>query len=171
MAFVGGFLGDQHLMFMRSYDAHGISWSLTPTELTPSGDYAINSSSLRTVRGRPAIVFTHRSEGWVGYLRAVDADGAQWETPLVVGTANSTESDLDLAVINTLPCIAYADYNQGLYLAVALDVYGSAWNEPVLIDAGDRVGKSVKMVEIDGRLALAYYNAGRQNIEFAVYRP
>jgi len=104
------------------------------------------------------------------YLRALDADGSQWGTPLIIGPANYTQADLDLAVINTLPCIAYTDFDQGLYLAVALDVYGTEWNEPVLVDAGERVGKSVKLVEIDGRAAMAYYNSLRQNIEFAAFR-
>lgn len=170
-AFIGGFVGDEHLMYMRSYDGDGISWTLTPLELTPAGDRAISPNSLRVIRGRPAIVFHDHDASQVNYLRALDADGTLWGEPLAVGPADGTEADLDLAVINDLPCVAYGDINQGLFLAVALDVNGEAWNDPVLVDAGEKLGKSVKLAEIDGHVAMAYYNWGRSNIEFAVYRP
>jgi len=170
-AFIGGFLSNEHLMYMRSYDENGISWTLLPMELTPAGDRAISNNSLRVIRGQPAIVFYDRNERQVNYLRALDADGSQWDVPLTIGAADYTESDLDLAVVHDLPCIAYSDSDEGLFLAVALDVYGTEWNEPVLVDAGEYVGKSVRLAEIDGRVAMAYYNRSRQNIEFAAYRP
>jgi PKD repeat protein len=170
-AFVGGFVGDEHIMYMRSYDADGISWTLTPMELTPTGQPTLSSNSLRVINGRPAIVFYDGNEHQVNYIWAEDSEGSQWGTPQVVGAADNTEGDLDIAVINDLPCVAFGDINQGLYLAVALDRSGQAWNEPVLVDAGEYLGKSVRLVEIDNRAALAYYNRGRNNIEFAVYRP
>lgn len=170
-AFIGGFLGDEHLYYMRSYDADGISWTLTPLALTPAGDRAISTNSLRLVCGQPAVVYYDRAEGRIEYMRALDADGTQWDAALTVGAAAYTESDLDLAVVNDLPCIGYSDSEEGLYLAVALDRYGSAWNEPVLVDAGEYVGKSINLADIAGRVAMAYYNRERQNIEFSIYRP
>ncbi|MBN2083216.1 PKD domain-containing protein [bacterium] len=170
IAFVGGFLGDQHIMYMRSYDATGISWTLTPLELTPSGSYVLSADCLDIVFGYPAVAWHNHGESRIEFARALDAEGSQWGEPLVISSVTNTQADIDLMVINNLPCIAYCDHATGLYVAVGADLYGNSWNEPVLANAGAGAGKSPKLAEIDGRVALAYYNRAEGRIEFAAYR-
>ena len=167
----GGFLGDTSIMYMRSYDTQGISWTLVPQELTPSGGYVIGNSCLEIISSYPAGAWHNRTAGRIEYARAGDQDGAAWADRVIVAQTGDTQADLDLKVINHLPWIAFNNPGSGLYISVALDNYGTEWNEPVLVEAGSATGKSVKLLELDGRGALAYYNRDQGTIIFAVYRP
>src|SRR5436190_19574767 len=71
-------------------------------------------STLAIVGGRPAIAYTDEEGRAVYYVRATDASGTSWGTPVTVAPVNSTLAithgfRLCLVVVNGNPALCYLD--------------------------------------------------------------
>jgi len=133
------------IRFLRSSDESGLSWALSGT-VRPSPVTAARTSRSGTC-GRSAATARTGGRRWRSRPR---------RTCRPASTSRSSTACPQSPTAITPPGSADAD--------------GTEWNAPVLVDSGGLVGLSVKLAEIDGRAALAYYNQSRQDIEFAVYR-
>ncbi|MBN2083215.1 hypothetical protein JW859_13535 [bacterium] len=167
--FIAGTLSKMRLYYARSDDAYGTLW---PSSLiiTPESYYTFSDSCLEVVDGIPAVAYWDKTAGQVCYLRANDNIGFTWSDPLVISaTTGSIEGDIDLAVVNNTPVIAFGDVVEGLKCFVAKDAAGTSWNDPVQVATGNDTGKSVRIADVGGRIGLAYYDRSLQQIIYAVF--
>jgi hypothetical protein len=81
------------------------------------------------------MAYYDKDAGKVMFMRAKDASGLSWNTPVEVGAAGQAGGNLSLAVINSLPVIAYTDTASGLLLSTATGTLGTGWNGPLTIDS------------------------------------
>lgn len=124
------------LGYIRANDVDGTSWG-TPIDVAYNGgsDYRTRTS-LSMVNGNPAIAYTERACGCIKYVRANDADGTSWGTPLAIG---SGITDPILKVVNGKPAIIYEN-NEYLVYVRANDIDGSSWGFPVILTANNTGG-------------------------------
>jgi PKD repeat protein len=147
------------VMFVRANDALGKAWG-TPTIVhdgtsSAYGDYV----SAANVDGRPAICF--RMYGGapsdLRYVRAEDAAGESWGTPVVLDT-NNVGMYGSLAVISGNPAVSYYDFtNKDLLYVRANDSTGGGWGDPVTVANTDDVGRYCHLQEVNGNPAISYY--------------
>ncbi len=112
-------------------------------------------SSLAVVDGRPAISYFDNANDNLKYVRADDADGTAWGTPVVVDSAGSVGWMTSLAVVDNRPAIAYMDDTKDHVKYVrATDSSGSGvWQTPVLVSTNG-YWPDLKMV--NGRPAMSF---------------
>ncbi|MBN2082639.1 PKD domain-containing protein [bacterium] len=135
-------------------------WHLTrvvgPTEWL---DYV----TLQNIDGRPAIAYTFEaaaSDPGLMYLRAQDAFGTAWDTPMLLHSYDVPFfAALDLAVVGGKPAIAYIT-EEGLELAqlrfiAAEDATGGNWAANVEVDENLWLD-NVSLADIGGVPAIAY---------------
>ena len=66
------------------------------------------------------------------YVRANDANGTSWGTPVAVYTTNNVGAYTSMAVVNGNPAISFYDFtNTDLYYVRATDADGTTWGSPV----------------------------------------
>jgi PKD-like domain/Secretion system C-terminal sorting domain/Ig-like domain CHU_C associated len=125
------------------------------------GSYA----SSRVVNGNPAIAYYDESADNLVYVRATDASGATWGTPVIIDFNGKVGSTLSLALVAGNPAIAYRDdSNLDLKYVRALDVNGSTWSVPISIDVAGNVGNYPSLTEVAGNPAISYFS----NTDFAI---
>lgn len=115
-------------------------------------------ASMATVNGNPAIAyFLGAPDNDLMYVRANDATGATWGTPVAVQTTGTVGRYAQLVVVNGNPAIAYRNSSgSGLSYIRATDVNGTSWGTPVTI--GGATVSGVSMAIIGGRPAIAYHD-------------
>jgi len=125
--------------------------------------------SLRMVEGLPAIAYFKRETSDLMYVRAGDAVGASWGTPITVQDAGSVGFFADMTVVDGRPAIAYRDNTlPGLRYIRALDSTGDQWPlTPVTIEAGSGAGTDVSLAIVDGRPAVAHWHQGAGRLRYA----
>jgi PKD repeat protein len=122
------------MQFALANDTSGTVWN--PPIPVGDGKRIIGLSyGLAVVAGRPAMAYYDKDAGKVMFMRAKDASGLSWNTPVEVGAAGQAGGNLSLAVINSLPVIAYTDTASGLLLSTATGTLGTGWNGPLTIDS------------------------------------
>ena len=125
------------------------------------GSYA----SHRVVNGNPAIAYYDLAADNLVYVRATDASGTTWGTPVIIDFNGIVGSTLSLAVVAGNPAIAYKDdSNLDLKYVRALDANGSTWAVPVSIDVAGNVGSYPSLAEVAGNPAISYFS----NTDFAI---
>ncbi len=154
------------LRYVQALDVNGSSWG-TPVVLDSAGGgvfYAGQRPSLTVVNSRPAVAYQHSSGSGVllRYVRASDADGGSWETPVVI-TGSVSVQDACLAVINGRPAVSFKDTNSShLFYVRAADADGDAWGSMLTADGSDTgVGSSSCLLEVNGRPAISYQRSQR----------
>jgi H-type lectin domain len=122
-------------------------------------------NSLKIVNGTPAVSYYKASApAEIKFVRALDAYGNNWGTPVTVGAGSTATS---LAVVAGAPAIAYS-FQAGpaqIRFVRASDSDGAIWETPVTVayvtnQPGNRISTALTVVE--GRPAIAY-NAGYFN--------
>jgi len=147
--------------FYRATNATGSAWNAQQTVETSTPPYGCQ---LAVVNGNPAIVYCHRTpypgmDEQVTYVRAGDAVGDSWGTPVRLDTANSMVDDISLCVINGNPAVAYIANDDttawGVHYIRANNANGTSWPAgSKVIDNKNR--GSCALTEISGRPAVAY---------------
>jgi hypothetical protein len=61
------------------------------------------------VNGNPAISYYAATDGDLKYIRASDADGSTWNTPVIIDATGGTYNSL--TIVNGVPTIAYYKAN------------------------------------------------------------
>jgi len=163
---------DGRLMYVRADDAVGSSWGI-PVTVDDTGDVG-KYATMAIVDGRPAIA--HKDETHTGdlkYVRAVDATGSSWGTPVTVDSAGNVGNWLSMAVVNGRPAIAYDDLttvNYNLKYAYANDATGASWGTPATVESAGHVGHWASLAMVDGRPAIAHRDGGNQALLFTIPR-
>jgi hypothetical protein len=75
------------------------------------------------------------------YVRATDASGSAWSSPLTLDSTGEVGWFTSLAVVNGYPAIGYYDFNNyDLKYVRATDTSGGAWGNLVILDSAGDVG-------------------------------
>ncbi len=156
------------LKFNRAASASAASWG-TPRTLDDTGDVGLYSS-LAEVNGTPAVAYYDATQENLKFTRATGATGSAWSAPVVVDATNNVGPYASLAEVSGRPAIAYYDVTLGdLKYVRANDANGAAWGTPVTPDPGDvgqDVGKFASLAVVNGRPAIAYYDAKFSELKY-----
>jgi hypothetical protein len=151
---------DSHrLKYIRAGDAAGAAWG-SPVTIT-SGDYMLtgNHNSMAIVNGFPAISFFHDiiTAQDLMFVRATNASGSAWESPLSIDTTGNVGFYTSLAIVNGNPAISYLDgLNADLKFVRATNADGSAWGSPISLDTDGNVGSFTSLAIVNGFPAISY---------------
>jgi hypothetical protein len=156
------------LKYVRAGDAAGDTWG-TPFTVDSDG-YVGYCPSLEVVDGRPAIAYwAWASDYLLKYVRASDATGDTWGTPLTVHSSGAAVDCVSLALVDGRPAIAY--YGGGdLKYVRASETTGDTWGTPLTVDSAGDVGLYASLAEVDGRPAIAHYDSTNGDLRFAILR-
>jgi hypothetical protein len=146
------------LKYVRASDASGSSWG-TPLTVDSTGSVG-QYASLAVVDGRPAIAYYDSAPNYdLKYVRANDATGSSWGTPVTVDSTGDVGEYASLAVVDGHPAIAYHDYDHSdLKYVRASDASGSSWPTAITIHSTGSVGEYASLAQVDDRPAIAYYD-------------
>jgi LPXTG-site transpeptidase (sortase) family protein len=124
-------------------------------------------SSIAVVNSNPAISYYDSIMGDLKYVRATNANGTAWGTPVVVDAAEDTGATTSLAVVNGNPAISYFDYtNVDLWYVRAIDANGTAWGAPIIVDAVGSVGSYASLAVVNGNPAISYYDSTNGDLKY-----
>ncbi len=156
------------LKFTRALNTLGTSWG-TARVLDETGDVGLYTS-LAAVNGNPAIAYYDNSLHRLKYVRATTSTGSSWATPVVADASGNVGLFASLAVVGGNPAIAYYDQLQGdLKFVRANDATGTTWSGPQTPDPGDvgqDVGRYASLAVVNGRPAIAYYDARFTEVKY-----
>jgi hypothetical protein len=92
-------------------------------------------------------------------VRATDANGGSWGSPVTVDGTGFVGWFTSLVVINGNPAISYFEINNfDLKYVRATDTNGTSWGSPMTIDSTGSVGWYTSMAVVDGSPAISYYD-------------
>lgn len=160
-----------NLKYVRAVDANGATWG-TPITVDTGGAADVGPlSSLAVVDGNPAISYYDMTNGDLKYVRATDASGAAWGTPVIVDTGGADDVGrfTSLVVVNGRPAIGYYDATNGDAKYVrATDTSGATWGTPVIADDGGTtdVGEGTSLAVISGHPALGYRDLANLRLKY-----
>jgi hypothetical protein len=151
--------GNDDLMFVRAADAYGSNW--WPAVTVASDDDAGYYASMAIVDGRPAISYRDATATTTNlmYVRASNAQGSGWGSPVMVDTNNGSGYYTSLCVIQGYPAIAYSRYGDdgGAFYVRATDVDGTTWNAPSRLYATTGlVGHGAALEEVNGAAGIMF---------------
>lgn len=115
--------------------------------------------------GNPALAYVEDQGGPTRliYMRALDADGTTWGTPVEIATGVTGTPGLQ--IIGGNPAVAFQTGDNGpLVYCRATDAQGAVWGATVEVDAATPgAGTFSQILEIAGRPAIAYLASGMDN--------
>ncbi|HUW94219.1 MAG TPA: hypothetical protein VMW58_00380 [Anaerolineae bacterium] len=154
------------LKYVRASDATGSSWGMPLT--VDSGGWVGEYASLAVVDGHPAIAYYDDGASYdLKYVRATDATGSSWGTPLTVDSTGTVGWYASLAVVENRPAIAYYDAgSDNLKYVWASDATGSSWGSPLTVDSAGDVGAYASLAVVDGRPAIAYFDNSNDDLKY-----
>ncbi len=156
----------QHLKFVRATDASGSAWGTPIIADNATGNVRFYTS-IQIVDGNPAIAYYDNTRGDLKYVRATNASGTDWGTPIFVDTIGDMGQFASLQVVNGFPAIAYRDFSAGdLKYIRAIDAVGTAWGIPVRLDAIGDVGVYNSLEIVGGKPAIAYQDFGNKDLKY-----
>jgi len=156
------------LKYVRADDANGSEWGTPVTVDGGGGDNVGYYTSLAVVNGNPAVSYRDHTNGDLKYVRASDADGNNWGSPVTVDSEGDVGAYTSLAVVNGNPAISYYDETNGnLKYVWASDVDGSSWETPVIVDSAGDVGTYASLAVVNDHPAISYYDATNSDLKYA----
>ncbi len=160
--------GSDDLKFVRAADTHGSNWwpAVTVASAGDVGAYC----SMALVDGYPAISYLDRSGSTnLMYVRASNAQGSGWGSPVLVDTNASIGFYTSLCVIQGKPAIAYSGgTGAGSHYVRAADTLGNLWNRPSrLYDPGITiVGRGTALEDVNGTAGIMFSTWIPQRMDF-----
>jgi hypothetical protein len=119
-------------------------------------------AQLEVVNGAPAIAFLDVTNTDLKFVRATNATGSVWGSPVVVDNAGGSFGSL--AVVQGRPAISYARSQPvSLHYTSAGDANGTTWNAPVPLTPLPIAGNFSSLVENGPYVGIAFHNM-RQNM-------
>lgn len=116
-------------------------------------------SSQEIIGGNPAMAYYDNTENSLKFVRATDAAGTAWGTPLTLDTDSDVGRWCSLAVIGGNPAVSYYDSTNGdLKYVRATDSAGTAWASPVVVTSDSFIGHYSSLQSVNGRPAIAYHH-------------
>jgi hypothetical protein len=151
--------GPDSYVFVRANDANGAEWG-NPVETYPCSNDVAEYNSLIIANGNPAMAFLSGTGDYFGlvYVRANDATGSSWGTPVEVDSIaglGDTYGDISMAIVNGRPAIAYYRQSHIWYIHAA-DANGNAWGVPAAVSPDS--GRAPCLSIVDGAPAISYQN-------------
>ncbi len=147
------------VIYMQATDVNGASWGTV--ESLDGGGAAGRPQALEIVNGNPAVAY-HRSvvDGDVMFVRASDADGSTWGSPVIADEAYDVGFYSSMSVVNGFPAIAYSDVTNGdMKYVRASNANGSTWGTPKVFHlAASGIGRFPSLQVINGNPAISYYD-------------
>lgn len=166
ISYYGATAGD--LKYVRALDASGTTWpagSIADSGFE-SGDVGYYTSQA-VVNGNPAISYYDQTNGDLNYVRANDASGTSWDTPVVVDATGTVGSFASLAVINGNPAISYYDQsNSALKYVRANDASGTSWGIPISVVSTGFLGGSTSLTIANGNPAIGYFDSNKGEVKY-----
>jgi hypothetical protein len=168
------YYGGAGLSYVRATDADGASWG-TPFDVDiHSGDYSYYPGidpSMQVIDGRPAISYGEVNSRRLLYVRANDASGTSWGTPIFLTSAQGGGTNSSLQVVNGNPAVAFTYWdggvNRNLKFVRATDIDGAAWSAALTLDSvGGNVGQYASLQIVNGQPAVAYYDTTNGNLKY-----
>lgn len=127
---------NKSLLYAQAMDDLGTLWK-SPVVLD-AGPLSDLNTGMLLVSGNPAVVYwsTDASENpSIQFVRATDADGQTWGTPVTV-VSNDVYFRFSVCLVKDNPAVAYTTADSGvLKLVRASNTTGSAWSAPVVVDS------------------------------------
>jgi LPXTG-site transpeptidase (sortase) family protein len=135
------------------------------------------------VGGFPAISYIDYENQNLMYVRATNADGTSWGTPIVVADSDTDpyypydggNGKQEMRIVNGNPAIAFYTDDYELAYVRASNSTGSAWNDPILVDDGstltptsDDLGYELSMEIVNGRPAIAHQDESGNDIIYFI---
>ncbi len=139
----------------------------TPVTVHTNGDVG-KYTSLAVVNGNPAISYQTNGAGYgdLKYVRATDADGTSWGTPVTVDASGLAGDYTSLQMVNGNPAISYhEDSADDLKYVRATDANGATWGTPVAVDTGS-VGGHTSLEVVNGYPAISYYDSVGNDLKY-----
>lgn len=148
-----------YINYTRAGNASGTTWNSTVTVVTgispPSNQKPI--VNLKMVNGHPAIAYYNTIDENLYFVRANDANGNTWGTPVLVDSQGNVGDWLSMEVVDGQPAISYQDVTNGdLKYVRATRTNGNSWATPITVASAGIVGLHTSMEIIDGFPAIAY---------------
>ena len=160
--------GLQKLKFVRANDATGTSWAAAVS--VNSNGTGGHDTSLAVVNGNPAISYWNNNNGDqnLTYVRANDANGTSWGTPVTLDSTGNVGQYTSLAIVAGYPAISYYDATNGdLKYVQASDASGISWGVPLTFDSTGDVGQYTSLAVINGNPVISYYDVTNGNLKWA----
>jgi hypothetical protein len=150
---------------MRADDEFGSAW----TQLERLTDIGFGKfTSMAIAAGNPAIAFqcVYDDDRSLYYIRADDAEGDTWGTPLRLHFIQGGATGLfnSMAIVNGRPAISYhnaptsigEDAQGVLFYIAALNATGSTWSLPRVLDATPDAGEDSSLLVVNGKPSISY---------------
>ncbi|MCS3797777.1 T9SS type A sorting domain-containing protein [Niastella sp. OAS944] len=154
------------LKFVRAVNADGTGWSI-PATVDNGGTADVGYyARLQLVNNLPAIAYFDNTNKVIKFIRATNADGTAWGTPITIAGTNTQVTQISFQMVNGFPAIAYVDNTNGdLKYVQATDANGTLWGTPITVD-NDNVGDHLSLQIVDGFPAIAYYYLTGRDLKF-----
>jgi hypothetical protein len=155
-----------NLKYVRATDFYGTAWSLPVTPDNSAGTVG-SYTSLKVVNGNPAISYYDETNSDLKYVRATDASGTAWGTPITLDSTGDVGLYTSLAVVGGRPAIAYlSTTHPDLKYVRATDASGTAWGTPVILDNTGHVSSYCSLAVVNGSPAISYYDTTTDDLKF-----
>ncbi len=156
------------LKYVRASDSTGAAWG-SPIVVSSTGNVGELATSLAVVNGRPAILFHDVTHGTLHYVRALDADGTTWGTPVFLDGPLAGAFG-HLTVVDGRPAASYYGDNPSddLRYIRANDADGDSWPSPIIVDDLDNgnLGWDTSLTIVNGKPAISYYERMEYNLRY-----
>lgn len=148
--------------YFRSTNTSGSSWPATSVSFSSMGEVGRHNSQLM-VDGCPAFTYYDITNKDLMYVRALDAMGLTWGTPLRLdGAASDVGAYCSLQLVDGKPAVAYYDEENGyLKFVLANDVKGLTWRTPMTVVSSGTAGQYASLQVVNGNPAIAYFDTDR----------
>jgi len=159
---------DNELHYYRAIDANGTTWGTPVTVITEAHGIGIyDGHAMFVADGNPAIIYHDDDIESLRYIRATDATGNTWGTPVTIVTladpADSAREAMPGIVDGKPFCVFeyYDDSSSGPYyedimVVSATDAAGTTWGSPSLVVAGHDISDAGNLAVIDGFPAFCF---------------
>lgn len=172
--------------YIAALSSGGDAPSIIKLVLTTESDWMVVSvddtgqaahTVLSVVNGNPAICYMDVQNDQLRFVRAADATGTAWASPLNVLSEHLEGGYPDLKIINGVPAISFAahfdfpEFFNSVHFVQANDFNGQTWKTPVDVDEQFEIGiVDTALRAVDGKPALVYAGAksfGNNSLRFA----
>lgn len=150
------------LRYIRATDVNGTTWGSAVNVDNIGTGILGHYTSMEIVNGNPAITYYDVTNTNLRYVRATDASGTAWGTPVTAIDFTVGDAGLFtcLKVVNGNPAISYMDQtNTQLKYVRASNTTGSSWGASIILDGSlQDVGAYTSMEVVNGFPAITYYD-------------
>ncbi|MBE2281991.1 MAG: tail fiber domain-containing protein [Prosthecobacter sp.] len=160
------------LLYVRASDSNGTAWT-APASIDGAANNVGQHASLAVVGSHPAIAYHDVSNLDLKYVRALDATGSTWGTPLTIDSGGTVGLYSSLKIVNGLPMIASqgvdnARYSCRLWRNLSADSTG-AWSFVVLnlFVPQTNAGQRNSLAAINGAPAVSYIESSTGKLQYA----